>query len=68
VLLCLVQLKFITLLLEYCAGPWIVTQLRGKPIYPMAIDQDNTVASGVSVGSITNVENAISASTTDYKY
>jgi hypothetical protein len=31
----------------------------------MAIDQDNTGLSGVSVGSITNVENA-SASTTDY--
>jgi hypothetical protein len=31
----------------------------------MATDQDNTGLSGVSVGSITNVENA-SASTTDY--
>ncbi|AOZ99393.1 hypothetical protein BIW12_08030 [Flavobacterium commune] len=54
---------------EYCAGPALdcntVTKLS-LPTHPVAISQANTGMSGVSVGSVTDVENAISASDTDY--
>ena len=54
---------------EYCAGPALecntITKLS-LPTYPVAIDQTNTGVSGVSVGSVSNVENAISSDNSDY--
>jgi uncharacterized repeat protein (TIGR01451 family) len=54
---------------EYCAGPALVCNTVTKvslPTYPVAIDQANTGISGVSVGSVSNVENAVSSSNSDY--
>ncbi|RVT78391.1 DUF11 domain-containing protein [Flavobacterium sufflavum] len=54
---------------EYCAGPALVCNTATKvslPTYPVAIDQANTGVSGVSVGSVSNVENAISSDANDY--
>ncbi|GGA79665.1 hypothetical protein GCM10008015_20460 [Flavobacterium palustre] len=54
---------------EYCAGPALdcntITKLS-LPTHPVAISQANTGMSGVSVGSVADVENAISSSDTDY--
>ncbi|MFA9187264.1 hypothetical protein AAGV33_02965 [Flavobacterium sp. FBOR7N2.3] len=54
---------------EYCAGPALVCNTATKlslPTYPVAISQDNTGMSGVSVGSVADAENAISSSDSDY--
>ena len=54
---------------EYCAGPALGCNAVAKmslPTYPVAISQANTGMSGVSVGNVANVENAISSSDTDY--
>ncbi|MFA9187263.1 beta strand repeat-containing protein, partial [Flavobacterium magnesitis] len=54
---------------QYCAGPALdcntVTKLS-LPTYPVAISHANTGMSGVSVGSVSDVENAISSSDSDY--
>ena len=55
---------------QYSAGPALecntVTRLS-YPTYPVAIDQANTGFSGLlSLGSVTNVENAVSADNDDY--
>ncbi|MVM40582.1 hypothetical protein GO730_27760 [Spirosoma sp. HMF3257] len=54
----------------YCAtGPVLACNTPTTPTaptYPVAIDPDNTGFSGVNVASITNQDNAISPSTTDF--
>ncbi|MGM8362413.1 beta strand repeat-containing protein, partial [Flavobacterium sp. ARAG 55.4] len=54
---------------EYCAGPALdcntVTKMS-LPTFPVAISQANTGMSGISVGSVSNVENAISSNDADY--
>ncbi|TWI43932.1 putative repeat protein (TIGR01451 family), partial [Flavobacterium glaciei] len=54
---------------EYCAGPILECNTLTKlslPTYPVAISQANTGVSGVSVGSVADVENAISSNDSDY--
>ncbi|WPR72037.1 gliding motility-associated C-terminal domain-containing protein [Flavobacterium sp. NG2] len=54
---------------EYCAGPALdcnVATTLSLPTYPVIIDHANTGMSGISVGSIGNVDNVISSSTTDF--
>ena len=54
---------------QYCAGSALdcntVTKVN-LPVFPVAIDQLQTGFSGVSVGSITNPEHAVSSSATDF--
>ncbi|MEL1239665.1 DUF7507 domain-containing protein [Flavobacterium flavipallidum] len=54
---------------EYCAGPALVCNTVTKlslPTFPVTIDPANTGVSGVSVGSVADVENAINSNTNDY--
>ncbi|MFE3849488.1 DUF11 domain-containing protein, partial [Flavobacterium sp. LB3P45] len=54
---------------NYCAGPALVCNTPtafNLPAFPAAIVNSHTGISGIGVGSVSNPENAISSSTTDY--
>ncbi len=53
----------------FCAGPSLACNEEtpmNKPDFPMLVDYSRTGTSGVSVATVDNPENAVSASTTDY--
>ncbi|MES2864940.1 MAG: DUF11 domain-containing protein, partial [Bacteroidota bacterium] len=53
----------------YCAGPALecnVPTAVNYPTFPTTIQNTHTGLSGISIGSVTDAENAISASTSDY--
>ncbi|MCG9794061.1 DUF7507 domain-containing protein [Flavobacterium algicola] len=54
---------------EYCAGPTLdcnESTVMSLPNFPVIIDAANTGISGISVGSVSNANNAVSASTSDF--
>ena len=61
---------FYAVIKEYSAGPDLVCNTATKmsfPTYPVTIDQANTGFSGLlSLGSVANVDNAVSADNSDY--
>ncbi|TDE01393.1 hypothetical protein [Flavobacterium sandaracinum] len=53
----------------YCAGPTLTCNLAtamNLPTFPVAIESSHTGISGVGIGSVTNTENLISPSLTDF--
>jgi len=60
---------FYPVVTTYCAGPNLgcnTPTAMNYPVYPTTIDNSHTGVSGISVGSVTNTENVLSANTTDY--
>jgi hypothetical protein len=54
---------------NYCAGPSLVCNTPtalNLPSFPAAIENSHTGLTGVGLGSISNAENAVTSSTTDY--
>ncbi|MEP6646544.1 MAG: Ig-like domain-containing protein [Saprospiraceae bacterium] len=54
---------------KFCAGPALACNAQTRmiaPAFPVTVDYGNTGSDGISVGTVDNPQNAVSASTTDF--